>query len=235
MEMIFGNATLHWEKWQECIESWQSTASRRYPVYEVYRKPMMVAYQEIFKNTTEPIIAYIHDDVTIYEPEWDLRVAKQFDDPSVGAVGFFGGLGHGSPQLYKEPFQVGNFARVGTRSNMRRDAELHGQRFAGECDVAVFDGFAIFIRRSVLEKCGGWPQDQPVSYWGYDYWISCEVRRQGLRNRLVGVDCDHWGGRSPSIIPEDSVAAHKWLWDNYSDVLPYHVGDIRACSKELPQ
>jgi len=227
--LVLGNATLHWQdatdpahNWKACVESWQSSASRCYPVYEVYHKPMMIAYQEIFENTAEDIIGYVHDDVSIYEPDWDLRVLREFDDPTVGAVGFFGALGHCYPFLYEVPFEVGNMTRIETRSNMRRDAERHGRRFAGECDVAVFDGFGIFVRRSVIEKWGGWPQGIPCSYWCYDYAISCEVRRQGLRNRLVGIDCDHWGGKSPSIIAEDAVAAHRWLYDNYRDVLPYY-------------
>lgn len=222
MNMIFGNATLHWEKWQECIESWQSTASRRYPVFEVYKKPIMVAYQEILESTTEDIISYTHDDTLIFEKDWDLRVAKEFEDPTVGMVGLGGATGYCHPDLYKMPFNYQAMGRVGFASNMR-EAEIHGARFTGERDVAVFDGFSLFVRRSVLEKRGGWPQNTPISYWAYDTWISCEVARQKLRNRLVGIACDHISGRSPSLIPEDLVAASKWMYDNYSDVIPRYV------------
>ncbi len=229
MNMVFGNATLHWidasnpeRNWQSCIESWQSTASNRYPVYEVFKKPIMVAYQEIFENTTEEIISYTHDDTLIFEKDWDLRVAKEFEDPTVGMVGLGGATGYCHPLLYKKPFDYMAMGRVGFASNMR-EAEVHGQRFTGERDVAVFDGFSLFVRRSVLEKCGGWPQGVPVSYWGYDTMMSVEVIRQGLRNRLVGIACDHISGRSPSLISEDLVAASKWIYDNYRDVIPYYV------------
>jgi len=228
--LVLGNATLHWQdatdpahNWKACVESWQSSASRCYPVYEVYHKPMMIAYQEIFENTAEDIIGYVHDDVSIYEPGWDLRVLREFDDPTVGAVGFFGALSQGVPWLYDQPFKAENLGRGYTLSNMRKDAELHGSRFAGECDVCCFDGFAIFLRRDVLVKCGGWPQGTVINYWAYDLAISCEVRRHGYRNRFIGVDCDHWGGKSPSIVPEHWEETHRYLFDNYRDCLPCKV------------
>jgi hypothetical protein len=223
MRMVYGNATLHWSgpegDWKQCIKSWTDHAAYHHNRHEVYRKPMMVAYQEIFENTDEEIISYTHDDVLIGEYNWDKRVLKEFEDPTVGMVGFGGARGHCVANLYDLPFNFSHMGRIGFMSNMR-DAESHGSRFTGERDVSVFDGMALFVRRSVLEKCGGWPQGTPISYWAYDYWISCEVRRQGLRNRLVGVACDHLGGRSPSIIPEDIVAAHRELYDEYRDVLP---------------
>jgi len=219
--MVLGNATTHWEGYKTCIASWLLTAYYVYPICEVYRKPMMEAYQEIVDRTGEDIIAYIHDDVMIYEKGWDLRVLKEFEDPTIGMVGFGGAVGHGDPNMYKVPYQMVQFARRGFLSNMRT-AEAHGGRFSGERDVAVFDGFAIFVRRKILKK-HPWPVGTPVNYWIYDYWISCETRRQGYRNRLVGVDCEHLGGKSPSIVNEDIEAAHLWLYDRYSDVLPYEV------------
>ncbi len=219
MNMVYGNATTHWQDWKKCVQSWKDTASRDYPIYSVYLRPIMEAYQEIYQSTTQEIISYIHDDVIINEPDWDLRVAKEFEDPSVGMVGFGGATGHCHPQLYEVPFNWENMGRHNFLSNMRT-AEDHGQRFTGERDVVVLDGFAMFVRRSILDKWGGWPQNTTIGYWVYDYAISCEVRHQGYRIRLVGVDCDHLGGKSPSIKDEDIVGASKWLYDRYYDVLP---------------
>jgi GT2 family glycosyltransferase len=107
-------------------------------------------------------------------------------------------------------------------SNMR-NAEAHGARFTGERDVAVFDGFAIFIRRSILEKIGGWPME--AGYFMYCEAICCEARRQGYRLRLVGVDCDHLGGKTASMVrvTDSHADAHTWLYSRYKDVLPYEV------------
>lgn len=221
--MVHSLATRHWEGWGKCVHSWYETAYSTRPAYMVYNRPLLEAYNRVLHNTHSDIIAYIHDDVMIYEKDWDLRVLRQFDDPTIGMVGFGGARGHGDPRMYQIPYELVQLARRGFMSNMRT-AELHGARFAGERDVAVFDGFALFVRRPILEKAGGWPNsDQTgIGYWVYDYWISCEVRRQGFRNRLVGVDCDHLGGKSPSIRSNENIAAaHEWLYENYRDVLPY--------------
>ena len=128
----------------------------------------------------------------IYEKDWDLRVLREFNDPTVGMVGFAGALGHGHPDLYKVPYHLPNLARQNFMSNMR-SAETHGARFTSERDVAVLDGCALFVRRSILKKWGGWPKNRIIDYFLYSEWLGCEVRRQGYRIRLVGVDFEHLG------------------------------------------
>src|SRR6266446_5097756 len=189
--MIHSLCTRHWEGWGNCVNSWYANATRQYPAYMVYNKPMMVAYQEVVDNTQGDILAFIHDDLEITEKGWDDRVLNCFSDPVVGCVGFAGGRGHGSPDLYRGPYKMENFARRNFISNLE-DAEAHGARFSGETDVAVFDGLALFVRRPIIENWGGWPQNTPVNYWVYDYALSCETRHQGFRNKLVGVACKHY-------------------------------------------
>jgi GT2 family glycosyltransferase len=180
-------------------------------------------FEMVYRGTTEPIIAYIHDDVMIYEPGWDKRVLAQFEDPTVGVVGFGGALGHGTHNLYIGPYHLPNLARQHFMSNMK-DAEKHGQRFTGECDVAVLDGFALFVRRKLLDKWGGW-MHEGVGYFLYAEHLCCEARRQGYRIRLVGVDCEHLGGKTVAIdgAHDQYQEAHKIFFDNNRDVMPYAV------------
>jgi GT2 family glycosyltransferase len=225
MNMVLGIATRQWESWVDCINSWQWTASLgQLPYYVVIGKDVVPAFQEIWKRTDQEIIAYMHDDVIIREHGWDARVLREFADPAVGMVGFAGATRHGRPDLYRTPYDLPQLGRFGFKSNMRT-AEQHGQRFTGECDVAVLDGMVMIVRRSVLDRCGGWPMETPIGYYCYDYWLSCEVRRQGSKIRLVGVDIDHLGGKSSGFInPSSSHAdAHRWLFDNSRDVLPFEV------------
>ncbi len=187
--------------------------------------PIPQCFEVVYRGTTEPILAYIHDDVVIHERGWDQRVLREFDDPQVGLVGFAGGRGHFLPQAYQQPFHIPNMIRRDFISNMR-DAEKHGKRFTGECDVAVLDGLALFVRRSVLDAWGGWPLDKPVSYFLYSENLCCEVRRQGMRIRLVGVDCTHLGGKSSGTpLPYSYEEEHRYLWENSKDVLPCYVKD----------
>lgn len=221
-EMVLGIATRNWSGFADCVETWQVTASQRYREFYAVDMKIPEAQDYIYKNTTEPIIALIHDDVNIFEHNWDLRVLREFEDPTVGMVGFAGAVRHGAPDLYTSPYKLQNLGRFGFASNMR-DAEHHGARFTGERDVAVYDGFAIFIRRSILDKIGGWPMKS--GYFMYCEAICCEARKQGYRLRQVGVACDHLSGKTASlvIVTDSHAAAHVWLAQKYRQVLPFSV------------
>lgn len=222
--MVYVVATREWEGWLKCVRTWTMNAAQKHYVHLVKNRRIMEAYQQAFLHTKQDIIALIHDDVEVFEKGWDTRVLHEFDDPTVGCVGFAGARRHGRPDLYSSPYDLPQLGRFGFMSNLRT-AEEHGARFKGACDVAVLDGLAMFVRRSVLEKCGGWPVETPINYFCYDYWLCCEVRRQGFRIRLVGVDCNHIGGRTAlmSALPDSHAEAHKWLFDHSSDVLPFEV------------
>jgi GT2 family glycosyltransferase len=224
-EMVYGIATCEQPSWQSCVASWHETASKVYPHRIIRHFDVLEAYQIAYEDSTEPVIAYIHDDVMIYEPNWDVRVLKEFEDPTVGLVGFGGAWGHGEPWMYQRPFEVPSLVRKGFMSN-QRTAERDGSRMTGERDVAVLDGFAMFVRRELLDKIGGWPQEGPIGYLCYDYFLSCVARRHGYRIRLVGVNCQHLGGKSTGLNPNlkvDFEAAHKAIYDEFKDVLPAEV------------
>ena len=139
--------------------------------------------------------------------------------------GVIGGTMHGSADLYNPPFIISKLARGGFMSNLR-EAEIHGKRFTGECNVAVLDGIALFVRREVLRATGGWPVNTPIDYFLYSEWICCMARRLGYKIRMVGVKCDHLGGRSTGLNQTakfDYEGEHRWLWENFKDVLPVEV------------
>jgi Glycosyltransferase like family len=222
-KMVYGIATRYWQGWRDCVNSWLGTASENHPYIVAPNMEVLRAFQCIYEGTTEPIIAYIHDDVMITEKGWDERVLAEFDDPTVGVVGFGGALGHGTPNLYEVPYHLPNLARQGFMSNMK-DAERHGARFTGARDVAVLDGFALFIRRTVLDRWGGWPRDVPVGYFMYAETLCCEARRQGYHIRLVGVECEHLGGKSSGTpLPYSYEDEHWYFYEHNRDVMPFRV------------
>jgi hypothetical protein len=216
---------------------------------------MLQAYQSGLTKAAArnfDILAFLHDDTIINDLEWTHRVLAEFEDPTVGLVGFGGALGHGYANMYREPYEYRHLGRYDFMSNMV-DAENHGKRFTGACDVAVLDGFALIVRRDVLEGRGvvkpfmrgdtvtftehppfpnGWPLNTPIGYIAYDYWLSCMTRRLGYRIRLVGVPCQHLGGRTfvKLAIGQDPqhwqkyLDAHRYIYDEFKDVLPFRVG-----------
>jgi len=221
-------ATLKWSGWEKCVRSWfpseEVTSGPQLHLIDSTERPLGIvqAYQQGFECTSSAILGYVHDDVVVRDPDWLSRVLREFDDPCVGLVGFGGALRHGSESLYQTPYRLPQLGRSDFRSNMF-DAERHGKRFTGTCDVAVLDGFAMFVRHEILDKAGGWPLGTPIGYFCYDYWLSCEVRRQGYRIRLAGVACTHLGGKSSSkvLLKESSGDAHQYIYDTCRDVLPF--------------
>ena len=187
-----------------------------------------------YECTTAPIIAYVHDDVVIHDADWVSRVLAEFDDPSVGVVGFLGALRHGHPNLYKVPYRLDQLARFGVLSNMD-DAEVHGARFTGSCDVAVIDGFAMIVRRGLLDLAGGWHPDDWCAHHIYDYLACALAHRYGFKVRLVGVSCIHHGGQTATSQAYQQWAAstkwgsdvnmhiqgHRMFYDRFADVMPW--------------
>ncbi len=232
LELIF--ATRKWSGWEKCVVSWAEHSPRngiesrwgwKFMENDLTGQGLLESYQTAFEESTADILGYCHDDVMMMEDYWDRRVLKEFEDPTVGMVGFGGAKRHGSPGIYQVPYHLTQVGRGSFMSNMRA-AETHGARFTGECDVAVLDGFTLFVRRKILEAAGGWPLGGAIGYIAYDYWLSCVVREQGYRIRLVGVACDHLGGKSTGLDPNlkvDFDAAHREIYDRFRNCLPFEV------------
>jgi len=173
------------------------------------------------------LLAYLHDDLIIQEGYWYERVYDEFDDPQVGLVGFGGATEHCHPHLYEVPYHYSNLGRSNFLSNMEF-AEAHGKRFEGSCDVAVLDGFSLIVRRELLEKAGGWPLNK-LDYIGYDYWLCCMAHRLGYKIRMVGVACNHLGGRTyvkmGMVDRQDHwqkfLDAHEYIYNEFRDALPW--------------
>jgi len=193
-----------------------------------------VAYQDAKANPRNDVICYLHTDVTIHGP-WINRFAREFGNPTVGVVGMGGATRLGHPDLYKVPYRLEQLARYGYRSNAT-DAEAHGERFRGECNVAVLDGFCLAVRTDLLDRCGGWPVGEIETHC-YDTWLACMARRHGYRTRLVGVSCHHAGGGKATpdgryeewlrergtTDAEDHARAHRWLATECMEELPFEV------------
>ena len=80
---------------------------------------------------------------------------------------------------------------------------------------------------SFLDHVGGWPVGKPYGYFMYSEWLCCEARRQGFRIRIVGVECEHFGGKSSGFIAptENYALAHSYFYEHNRDVMPYLVRD----------
>lgn len=219
------------------INSWLATAKEpiKLTVIKSEGHGPVEAYQRGLQQSTEDILCFFHDDVTIYEEGWDVRVKEQFKNPMTGVVGFGGGTVHGRPGLYRSPYLLTDLARDGYMSNVT-DAEIHGRRWAGNSVVAVLDGFSLIVSRELLIRAGGWPVKDLIFHC-YDYWLCCICHRYGKSVKFVGIDCYHAGGQTSTMnkyndwlrdeLGIDDVKvhqdSHRFIYENFCDVLPWDV------------
>jgi GT2 family glycosyltransferase len=207
------------KEWPQVYVKYNTTASNA---------GIVGSYRELYKQSTEPILAFIHDDVIIRERGWDERIIEQFEkEERVALVGFGGARWHGIPDLYKVPYHLPNLKRGDYLSNVD-DAEVHGTRFTGEADVAVLDGFCLIARRDFLDSIGGFASFK-CDFFCYDYTLCALARRAGYRIRCVGVRCHHRGGgtsvtEAPDIVNQDAYnESHRWFFEEFRDVMPWRV------------
>lgn len=230
--------TMRKEGWRENIDSWKTLATTDPLVIRVdnteVNHGVIQSYQGGFERSTAEVVAFFHDDLIIHEHAWDERVLKEFEDPKVGVVGFGGALIHGSKDLYKTPYKLQQVGRSQYLSNME-DAEEHGQRFTGSCEVAVLDGFSLIIRCDLLHRLGGWPINRYPPHHCYDYWACCSAHSLGYTCRVLGITCHHQGGRT-AVTDEYQEwakktpwgsdvnmheAGHRMIYDDFIEVLPW--------------
>jgi hypothetical protein len=208
MTLIF--ATWFQPEWARCVASWN------HPALLVPKMGIVPAYQKAFEQCSSDILGYLHDDLVCEESGWKERVLREFDDPAVSVVGFAGAPGFCHPGM--KAFHPQAMGRIGFRSNLS-NAEVHGARFSGSCEVTVLDGLALFVRHAALREIGGWPVGIPIDYFMYAEWLCCAVRRKGYRVRMVGVSCNHLGGRTTGYNPNlnpDWRTEHEAIWEEFS-------------------
>ena len=72
-----------------------------------------------------------------------------------------------------------------------------------------------------MDRWGGWPVNEKIGYFMYSENLCCEVRRQVLRIRMVGVDCEHLGGKSSGTpLPHSYEDEHLYFYEHNRDVMP---------------
>lgn len=204
-------------------------------------KSMQIAYE----NCTTELLAITHNDVLIYEKDWDKRIASYFETmPDLGGVGFFGAQGCGPVGERIQDVPRPNV--MAGMSNML-EAEIHGMRLNKPWHpVAIFDGLMMIFRMEMLKKAGGFDQRYKYHHM-YDRDASLESLRCGYKNIVVNVPCHHLSGltanrsdyqnwatnKFPDKKNDPTFSADKFIHDDnsirfkekFKDVLPLYVND----------
>jgi GT2 family glycosyltransferase len=154
---------------------------------------MVATYNQIFAETKTDLVAVLHNDVFIYEPKWDQRVAQCFETiDHLGCLGFFGAAGCGPKgERIQDPDYPGQMAGV---SNLL-EGEAHGIKLTAHevRPVAILDGFAMVFNQKMIEKIGG--LDTRYHYHHlYDRDLPLTALSHGYKNVCLGLACHHQSG-----------------------------------------
>jgi len=153
---------------------------------------------KVLKDVTDYIF-YTHNDVMIYEKNWDDKLLRVLPNiPDCGVAGFYGAKGIGTHDIYRSPYFMQQLVRVENVSACTRmDAAVHGFRAPrGETEeVAVMDGFSLIVRTELLNKLGGFDRSYPIHH-NYDNDICLESMDKGYKNYVIAMDAQHLGGRT---------------------------------------
>jgi glycosyltransferase involved in cell wall biosynthesis len=141
------------------------------------------AWNQGIEASSGEIIAFLHNDLYIYDLGWDKKVYSLFNKiDKLGIVGF-----HGSPGT-KE-----NAGRFDAYSNLV-EADIHGQRLTEEyLPVVILDGIALICSKEMLNKTGGVDMNYKFFHIS-DADLSLESLRVGYKNIVTNVYCHHARG-----------------------------------------
>ena len=191
-------------------------------------------YAALLEASDADVLVYLHDDVTVHDSNWLNRITHLFNNSECVCVGFGGATQLGHDDLYKVGYRLPYMARQGYVSN-QTDWQTHGGLEKGDKRVAVVDAFCMAVRTSFLAGVGGWPIKH-LTHHCLDLWLACEAARAGKQVWMAGVSCTHHGGGSSTkpayqrakwlqggSLESDHRLPHRWLYDEYRDVLPIKV------------
>lgn len=196
--MIIDNAP---EADQGALEFFHTYIASRWPGLTTYHPQpdnlgVVRSLQFAYQNTTSDLLAFLHNDIYVYEYGWD-QIFCQFtdqEDNNVGLIGFFGAKGVAK-----------NSGRFYVYNNML-EAEIHGNRTNEIQEVAVLDGLCMVASRKMLEARDGVDCGYDVHHF-YDLDLSLESLDRGFRNWVIPVFCHHQSG----------VTACRPLFNNWAN------------------
>lgn len=165
---------------------------------------MIATYQQIFDEVETDLVAILHNDVYVYEKNWDKRVVKTFKEiDKLGSLGFFGSQGCGPRGERLQDREVP--AAFSGLSNLV-EAEAHGMRLVEPWrPAAILDGFAMVFSMEMIKKAGG--MDKRYRYHHmYDRDLPLTALSLGYKNVVLNVPCHHH-----SSLTANSQAYQQWI------------------------
>lgn len=177
------------------------------------------AYEQALERGYD-ILCLTHNDVWIYEKNWDEYILFQFaEHKRLGGIGLFGSKGCG-----REGHRLDTFGSLIEMSG-------HGRKMTRGTEPAVtFDGFFMAFSMQMLKESGGFDQRYQWHHM-YDLDASLTSIKLGYKNIVINLPCHHLSGLTAnndaySTSGPDIHAANSKLWkEKWSHQLGVTVDD----------
>lgn len=172
-------------------------------------------FKQGYEAATGDVIAFIHSDVLIHEPNWDLKMQAAFArDPKLGLAGLFGGKGLHPGGGRENCFSNMRGLKWG-KCGCHDPAGLHHGKITTEITPCVmFDGVGLFFRKSVLKHLV--EETDAFAAWRaphhfYDRILSLKVAAAGWRLAVLPLAFDHLCGATAGMSKVYKASALEWL------------------------
>jgi glycosyltransferase involved in cell wall biosynthesis len=145
---------------------------------------LIKSYNQLWQKCTGDWLAFLHNDIIIYEEKWDKKIEKAIKKSNhpIGIVGFAGAVG----------IDRGG-CRMGFSSNLKANAECHGKRITTPLPCVIVEGAVLICNMQMLNYVGGF-FDYGSYHYVYDYDISLSSIKGGFYNLIIPVSFDHLSG-----------------------------------------
>ncbi|MBR1783961.1 MAG: glycosyltransferase [Bacteroidales bacterium] len=145
------------------------------------RYSIFQAYNEGVRRAKGDLLCFMHDDVVFATDGWGGRIARHFDDPAVGVVGFGGAHFVPDAPLYwtELPF-VSEHCRNDDGHGTLTDCVCTDYFRGGLADVVVVDGFCMVVRASLFGQIS-FDEKTYAGFHAYDMDLCMQVVALGGR------------------------------------------------------
>jgi len=166
-----------------------------YPEVHVVRNAKNIGYYAPLKQIAdmfpdEELIGLIHNDMLIYEENWNQRLRDCFEaDPQLMLVGFCGS------NEVDERGGRGGGTLVNFRGAQGYQSPAAGGKNPGLVPAACLDSLFMMFRREAIDLLSEDWENLPLAHF-YDRIWPLKLVEQGYHVATIGVECDHMGGQT---------------------------------------
>ena len=169
----------------------------------VIRNPQNVglpkALNQALQISNADYVFNTHSDIEMFEQDWDLKTIQAIEEANkiqtVGVAGYFGAMGIGRWDIYKNPYEMYQLVRTnpvaGNRCKLDPAIHHHMQFNSNWQKCAVLDGFSLIVKN-----------DGVLKFWSesvhhmYDNDICLASYNLGMQVITINMDVIHYGGRT---------------------------------------